>query len=58
LDSQFDPEVLSHKVRELYDFLGDIEAPKEVIELALKKCNLSLEEAIGMLVSAETVAEL
>lgn len=39
-------------------FLGVTEAPDAVIELALKKNNLSLEHAIGMVVDEESIAEL
>ena len=57
-ESQFDPVLLKEKVEELKMFLGVTEAPDEVIELALKKNNLSLEHAIGMVVDEESIAEL
>ena len=56
--SQFDPAVLSSKVAELKMFLGETEASDEVIALALKKCNLNLEETIGLVITEESIAEL
>lgn len=42
-------EELNQKVDELKIFLGDIDLSNEVIKLALKKCNMSLEEAMLMI---------
>ena len=39
-------------------FLGETDASDEVVALALKKCNLNLEEAIGMVITEESIAEL
>ena len=39
-------------------FLGETDCSDEVIALALKKCNLNLEEAIGMVITEESIAEL
>ena len=39
-------------------FLGETDAPDEVIGLALKKCSLNLEEAIGMVIEEESIALL
>lgn len=58
MQGNFDPELLKEKVADLKCFLGETDAPDEVIELALKKCNLNLEEAIGMVIEEESIAEL
>ena len=39
-------------------FLGETQASEEVIALALKKCSLSVEEAICMVITEEGIAEL
>ena len=39
-------------------FLGETDCSDEIIGLALKKCNLNLEEAIGMVITEESIAEL
>lgn len=39
-------------------FLEGTSASDEVIELAVKKCNLNIEEAIMMVVTEEGIAEL
>jgi hypothetical protein len=49
---------LKDKVGELKMFLDGCAASDEVIELALKKCNLNLEDAIGFLITDEGIMEL
>ena len=56
--NQFDPAVLAEKVADLKVFLGETDCSDEVIGLALKKCNLNLEEAILMVITEESIAEL
>ena len=56
--NQFDPAVLAEKVADLKVFLGETDCSDEVIGLALKKCNLNLEDAILMVITEESIAEL
>ena len=49
---------MKEKIDELKIFLGDTDASDEVIGLALKKCSLNLEEAIGMVITEESIADL
>ena len=46
------------QVNELKAFLGECTASDEVIALALKKCNMNLEEAITMVITDDSIAEL
>ena len=39
-------------------FLGGCSASDEVIGLALKKCNMNLEEAVAMVITDESIADL
>ena len=56
--NQFDPKVMAEKVAELKMFLCETSASDQIIELALKKCNLDLESAIGMVITDEGIADL
>ena len=56
--NKFDPKMIEEKIAELKIFLGETDCSDEVIGLALKKCNLNLEEAIGMVITEERIAEL
>ena len=40
------------------EFLGGCEVSDKVVSLALRKCNLDLGDAIGMLTSEDIVADL
>ena len=55
-EAQYDPVMLKEKVDELKMICTD--APDQVIELAIKKCNFNLEEAIMMVITDEGIAEL
>ena len=46
----FDPVHVNNMVQELKEFLGGTEVSDDVIALALKKNNLDMQEAIGMVV--------
>ena len=58
LQNEYDPALMKEKIDELKIFLGDTDASDEVIGLALKKCSLNLEEAIGMVITEESIADL
>ena len=45
-------------MNELKAFLGECTASDEVIALALKKCNMQLEEAINLVITDDSIAEL
>lgn len=55
-EAQYDPVLLKEKVDELKIICT--EAPDQVIELAIRKCNFNLEEAIMMVITEEGIAEL
>ena len=46
------------QISELKNFLGGCQASDEVISLALKKCNMDLQEAIAMVITEESIADL
>ena len=46
----FDPAHVNNMVQELKEFLGGTEVSDDVIALALKKNNLDMQEAIGMVI--------
>lgn len=39
-------------------FVGDLELPVSVIKLAIKKCNMNLEEALLMITDESSVNDL
>jgi len=49
---------LREAVINLKEFLGGCDVSDKVVGLALKKCNLDLGDAIGMLTSEDIVADL
>ena len=42
--------MLDSAVEKLKEFMGDLTLPLPVVKLALKKCNLKLEETICMII--------
>ena len=49
---------MKENVAKVKIFLGTVECSDEVIELALKKCSLNLEDAIGLVITEESISEL
>ena len=45
-------------VEELKSFLGDLNLPLPVIKLAIKKCNMNLEEIVMMITDEFSVSDL
>ena len=56
-NQQFDPELMKQMVDQLKPIVCG-EVPDEIIELALKKNNLNLENAANMCLDPETVSEM
>ena len=57
-DDEVDQGLLKEKVAQVKMFLGTVECSDEVIALALKKCSLNLEDAIGLVITEESISEL
>jgi hypothetical protein len=53
-----DQAALGSAIEQLKEFLGGCECSDEVLGLALKKCGLSVEDAICMVIDEAGVAEL
>ena len=53
-----DPVLLKSAIEQLKEFLGGSQASDEIIGLALKKCELNVEEAILYVISDEKIADL
>jgi hypothetical protein len=52
-----DPEVLRQQVGQFKEVMGDM-CSDEVVALALKKSNMNLEAAIGMVMEPDEIAAL
>mmetsp|Transcript_22806 Transcript_22806/g.22023 ORF Transcript_22806/g.22023 Transcript_22806/m.22023 type:complete len:137 (+) Transcript_22806:557-967(+) len=52
-------EMMNTQIEQMQAFLGgDLDIPTSVIKLALKKCNMQLEEALCMLTDEFTISDL
>ena len=49
---------MASAVIQLQEFLGGFDLPEPIIKLALKKCNLKVEEAIIMITDEDQVNDL
>jgi hypothetical protein len=57
-EREYTAEELAENLNTLRAFLGDLPCSEDVAKLALKKCQLNLEEALCMLTNPDQVADL